>query len=293
MATTQLDMTKIKEEAKKELARRNFADFFSYSHGGIYAPLRHQKYIAPYLQRIADGKRLFLIVELPPQHGKSTFITETFPAYYLMKNPEKLAMIVSYSEDLYKKFGRKNREKFRTYSESLFDLKISSDTASVSEWGIERQLYSTSILGGATGRGSSLLIIDDPIKNRKEANSKTIRDSIYAEWRDTFYSRLSADGSVIIFMTRWREDDLVGRLLKEAKLPWVEIKIPAIAEENDLLGREIGEALLPKLVKMKNGSNKPKPFLVLVDGLLFISKDLHRLEGIFLDVLRLSSTFQL
>ena len=205
MATTQLDTTKIKEEAQKELARRNFADFFSYSHGGIYAPLRHQTYIAPYLQRIADGERLFLIVELPPQHGKSTFITETFPAYYLMKNPEKLAMVVSYSEELYKKFGRKNREKFRTYSETLFDLKISSDTASVSEWGIDGhlgQLYSTSILGGATGRGSSLLIIDDPIKNRAEANSKTIRDKIYAEWQDTFYSRLSATGSVIIIMTR-------------------------------------------------------------------------------------------
>lgn len=261
MATTQHDMTKIKEEAQKELARRNFADFFSYSHGGIYAPLRHQKYIAPYLQRIADGERLFLIVELPPQHGKSTFITETFPAYYLMKNPEKLAMVVSYSEDLYKKFGRKNREKFRTYSESLFDLKISSDTASVSEWGIEGhlgQLYSTSILGGATGRGSSLLIIDDPIKNRKEANSKTIRDSIYAEWRDTFYSRLSATGSVIIIMTRWHEDDLAGRLLKEGNLPWIEIKIPAIAEEGDLLGREIGEALAPEIGKDEDWAKQTK-----------------------------------
>lgn len=261
MATTLLDMSKIKEEAQKELARRNFADFFSYSHGGIYAPLRHQTYIAPYLQRIADGERLFLIVELPPQHGKSTFITETFPAYYLMKNPEKLAMVVSYSEELYKKFGRKNREKFRTYSESLFDLKISSDTASVSEWGIDGhlgQLYSTSILGGATGRGSSLLIIDDPIKNRAEANSKTIRDKIYAEWQDTFYSRLSATGSVIIIMTRWHEDDLAGRLLKEGNLPWVEIKIPAIAEEGDLLGREIGEALAPEIGKDEEWAKQTK-----------------------------------
>ena len=221
----------------------------------------HQNYVAPYLQRIAEGERLFIIVELPPQHGKSTFITETFPAYYLMKNPDKLAMVVSYSEELFKKFGRKNREKFRLYSDELFNLNISSETASVSEWGIQDhlgQLYSTSILGGATGRGANLIIIDDPIKNRAEAESKTIRDKIYAEWQDTFYSRLSADGSVIVIMTRWHEDDLAGRLLKELKLPWIEIKIPAIAEENDLLGRKPGQALAPEIGKDEEWAEQTK-----------------------------------
>ncbi|MGX6994042.1 phage terminase large subunit, partial [Vagococcus penaei] len=87
---TQRDLTKIKDEALKELARRNYADFFYYANGQVFKPLRHQLYISPYLERIANGERLFLIVELPPQHGKSTFITETFPAYFLMKNPNKL-----------------------------------------------------------------------------------------------------------------------------------------------------------------------------------------------------------
>lgn len=259
--TRTVDLENIKSEALKELARRNYADFFYYSNGCTIKPLRHQKFIAPYLQRIADGERLFIIVELPPQHGKSTFITETFPAYYLCKNPDKLVMVVSYSEELYKKFGRKNREKFRLYSDVLFGLSLSSETASVSEWGIQDhlgQLYSTSILGGATGRGSDLLIIDDPIKNRAEAESKTIRDKVYAEWQDTFYSRLSASGSVIIIMTRWHEDDLAGRLLKEQRLPWIEIKIPAIAEENDLLGREIGEALAPEIGKDEEWAEQTK-----------------------------------
>lgn len=247
-----VELEVIRKESLKELARRNFADFFFYTHGCTFKPLRHQLYISPYLDRIANRERLFIIVELPPQHGKSTFITETFPAFFLCKNPDKLAMVVSYSEELYKKFGRKNREKFRLYSDELFDLKLSSETASVSEWGIDNhlgQLYSTSILGGATGRGSDLLIIDDPVKNRAEAESKTMRDKIYSEWRDTFYSRLSANGSVIIIMTRWHEDDLAGRLLKEKTLPWIEIKIPAIAEEKDLLGREVGEALAPEIGK--------------------------------------------
>lgn len=251
----------IKSEAMKELARRNYADFFFYTHNCEKKPLRHQQYISPYLQRIADGERLFIIVELPPQHGKSTYITETFPAYYLGKNPNKLVMVVSYSEELYKKFGRKNREKFKQYSNELFSLNLSPDTASVSEWGIEGhigQLYSTSILGGATGRGSNLLIIDDPVKNRTEAESKTIRDKIYAEWQDTFYSRLSADGSVIIIMTRWHEDDLAGRLIRENRLPWIEIKIPAIAEEGDLLGRQVGEALAPEIGKDEEWAEQTK-----------------------------------
>lgn len=261
MAKTALDSETVRKEAQKELARRDYGEFFYYSHGSTFKPLPHQNYVAPFLQRIADGEQLFIIVELPPQHGKSTFITETFPAYYLMKNPDKLAMVVSYSEELFKKFGRKNREKFRLYSDELFNLNISSETASVSEWGIQDhlgQLYSTSILGGATGRGANLIIIDDPIKNRAEAESKTIRDKIYAEWQDTFYSRLSADGSVIVIMTRWHEDDLAGRLLKEMKLPWVEIKIPAIAEENDLLGRKPGQALAPEIGKDEKWAEQTK-----------------------------------
>ncbi len=251
----------VKKEARKELARRNYLDYFRHAHDYQYEAMRHQRYIAPYLQRIANGEQLFVIVELPPQHGKSTFITETFPSYYLMKNPDRLAMVVSYSEELYKKFGRKNREKFRMYSDELFNLRISSDTSSVSEWGIDGhlgQLYSTSILGGATGRGTNLLIIDDPIKNRAEAESKTIRDKVYAEWQDTFFSRLSADGSVIIIMTRWHEDDLAGRLLKEKTLPWIEIKIPAIAEEDDLLGRKTGEALAPEIGKDEEWAERQK-----------------------------------
>ncbi|WP_413515863.1 phage terminase large subunit [Carnobacterium maltaromaticum] len=261
MELSQTQLEEIAENALIELAKRNYSDFFYLSHRKQFGLLKHQVYIAPKLQEIAEGEQKFIIVELPPQHGKSTFITETFPAYYLGRNPDKLVMVVSYSEELYKKFGRKNREKFRLFSDSLFGLKISSETSSVSEWGIEGHLgslYSTSILGGATGRGSNLLIIDDPIKNRAEAESKTIRDKIYNEWQDTFYSRLTADASVIVIMTRWHEDDLAGRLLKEMSLPWEEIKIPAIAEENDLLGRKIGEPLAPEIGKDKKWAAKTK-----------------------------------
>lgn len=259
--TTQVNIVEVANNALNELAKRYYSDFFYLAHGKQYNLLRHQKLIAKKLQKIIDGEQKFYIIEIPPQHGKSTVITETFPAYFLMRNPDKLAMVVSYSEELFKKFGRKNRDKFRMYANDLFGLSINPTSSSVSNWGIEGhlgELYSTSILGGATGRGSNLLIIDDPIKNRQDADSKTIRDKVYAEWQDTFYSRLSADGSVIIIMTRWHEDDLAGRLLKEGALPWEEIKIPAIAEENDLLGREIGEALAPEIGKDEAWAERTK-----------------------------------
>lgn len=260
--TTQVNMKEVADNALKELAKRYYSDFFYLAHGKQYKLLRHQLLISNKLQEIIDGQQRFYIIEIPPQHGKSTVITETFPAYYLMRNPDKLAMVVSYSEELFKKFGRKNREKFRLQANELFELNLSSQSSSVSNWGIEGhlgELYSTSILGGATGRGSNLLVIDDPIKNRAEAESKTIRDKIYAEWQDTFYSRLSADGSVIVIMTRWHEDDLAGRLLREKALPWEEIKIPAIAEEeNDMLGRKIGEALAPEIGKDEKWAKRTK-----------------------------------
>ena len=200
----QAQLEALANAALEELARRNYSDFFYLSHGKQWDLLRHQKYITDRLQKIIDGEQKYYIIEIPPQHGKSTVITETFPAYYLMRNPDSLVMVVSYSKELYQKFGRKNREKFRLFSDQLFGLKISSETSSVSEWAVDGHLgslYSTSILGGATGRGARLLIIDDPIKNRAEAESKTIRDKIYNEWQDTFYSRLTAGGRGFFIIT--------------------------------------------------------------------------------------------
>lgn len=103
--------------ALEELARRNYGDFFYLSHGKQWDLLRHQKYITDRLQKIIDGEQKYYIIEIPPQHGKSTVITETFPAYYLMRHPDSLVMVVSYSKELFQKFGRKTAKSsacFRT-----------------------------------------------------------------------------------------------------------------------------------------------------------------------------------
>ena len=249
------------EQIRYELARRHYEDYFLLSNPS-YKVMPHNKLIIDKLQKIVDGETHYYIFEMPPRHGKSATISETFPSYYISKNPDNEVMLVSYSADLSVDFGRKNRRKFDEFGEELFGLKVSRSQGSVKEWGPEGyggRVMSTSITGGATGRGADLLIIDDPVKNEQDASSVTIRERVWSEWQSTFSTRLHEGGSIIVIMTRWHEDDLVGRLLREMSYPWEEIKLPAIAEEeHDLLGREIGDALAPQLGWTKEWANKQK-----------------------------------
>lgn len=238
-------------ELKKELARREYESYYVLAFDGEFEILPHVKFICDKLQKIIDGEEKFYIFTLPPQHGKSTAITETFPSYYYLKNPDKSAMIVAYGEDLYKKFGRANKRKIEKLGVPLFNKAIARDVQSVSEVGIKDAkgtMQFVSVQGGATGRPADLLVIDDPIKNRKEAESKTYRDNVWNEWTSSLLTRFHPGGSIIIIMTRWHADDLVGRLLKQNAYDWEVFNLPAICDsENDPLGREIGESLAPAM----------------------------------------------
>lgn len=244
--------------AKESLARRHYTDYFQLANSGMKM-YPHVKLICDKLQKIADGEQHFYIIELPPQHGKSLTITKTFPSYFLMKYPDKHAMVVAYSQDLYSEFAASNRRAFSDWCGSVPypGLKLGKNAAqtfTIQDHG--GGFYATSVLGGATGMSADLLVIDDPIKNAQEAHSITVKNRIWDEWNLTFYPRLQKGGSVIVIMTRWQTDDLAGRLLAESSLPWEEIKFPAIAEDipagtTDTIGRHNGEALCPGLHSLK------------------------------------------
>ena len=241
----------VAEAAQNELARRSFRDYLVKVHRGSYSHFRHTEYVAERLERIAEGQQKHIIIEMPPRHGKSMTVTESFPSYYLSRNPSKRVIAASYSDSLARKFGRLNREKLNEYGGILFDVKLSAINAAQNNWGISGNrggMIATGIGGSITGEGADLLIIDDPFKNAKEAASQTIRDSVWAEWESTLSTRLHKGGSVVVIMTRWHEDDLVGRLLENTPYNWERIRMPAIAEgDDDLLGREEGEPLCPEL----------------------------------------------
>ena len=109
--------------AREELARRSYAYYFLLANSDINAKLYdYIEYICSKLQEIIDGKQKHLILELPPQHGKSMCVTETFASYYLMKYPENQVMVTSYGEDMYTRFARKERQHFTDWANRLFGL---------------------------------------------------------------------------------------------------------------------------------------------------------------------------
>ncbi|MGQ3740857.1 phage terminase large subunit, partial [Bacillus sp. Fil] len=182
----------------------------------------------------------------------SMTITETLPSYYLGNFPEDRVIEISYSDTFARRFGKKNKEKVKQYGADLFAIHISKESSAHDEWLLDNEIggmISRGVLSGITGMGADVMIIDDPIKNREEADSETHRSKIWEEWIDSFSTRLHPGAIVILILTRWHEDDLQGRLLSEEygkPLPWQVYNLPLEAEDDDVLGRTVGEPLWPE-----------------------------------------------
>ncbi|HIU22659.1 MAG TPA: phage terminase large subunit [Candidatus Fimihabitans intestinipullorum] len=244
----------IRNELKKELCRREYSDYVEFVHEGRWIKGKAVSYICDKVQEFieADTGHAFdiLVLSIPPQHGKSMTITETLPSWYLGKFPTKRIIEASYSEDFAQLFGRRNLRKIEQFGKELFNIEkgnIANNTEFELSNGIGGMI-SRGILSGVTGRPADLMIIDDPVKNRQEADSKTYRDRVWAEWNDSFKSRLSFGAKVIIIQTRWHEDDFAGRIIKNEKHVTV-INLKCEADNNDPLGRKPGEALCPEIGK--------------------------------------------
>ena len=233
---------------KYENAREDYCAYMQLSTHGRWKRARHLDLLCELLEEVERGDLTRLIITMPPRHGKSMTVTESFPSWFIGRNPEGRVIEVSYGAELARKFGLNNRRKVDEFGADIFGVQVSRENASATNWGLEGYsggMISAGIGGSITGQGADLLIIDDPIKNRKEAESQTYRDSIWAEWQDTLSSRLHPGGRVVVIMTRWHEDDLVGRLLGQSD-SWHLVNLPALADDKDILGREEGQALWPE-----------------------------------------------
>ena len=241
------------ELARRELARRDYRQYLPYVHGAMWKKTRMSDYIAQRVQAFLTSETGnaydILVVKTPPQHGKSMTLSETLPSWYMGRFPTKRIIMASYNEDSAQRFCRRNSDKIRQFGATLFGVSLAIDRSTELELDNRQgRMISRGIMSGITGNPADLIIIDDPIKNREEANSQTIRDKLWEEWQNSIKSRLAAGAKVILIMTPWHEDDLAARLLNsEANIE--EIRLPVEAEENDPLGREIGDALCPELGK--------------------------------------------
>lgn len=235
------------------LVRANYRAWCYHVHEGRWLPGRAVSWLCERVQEFLKAETGnpydVLVISLPPQHGKSMTITETLPSWYLCRWPERKVIGISYSEDFAQLFGRRNKGKLEQFG-GIFGVCLSKNPNNNTEFETTAGggMISRGVLSGVTGRACNLMIIDDPVKNRQEADSETYRDRVWDEWENSFKTRLAAGAKVIVIQTRWHEDDLAGRLLRTEKHV-TSINLPCEAEEHDPLGRAPGEALCPEIGK--------------------------------------------
>lgn len=235
-----------------QVARKHLNDF-SILTGRDYIPNWHHEIIASELEHIeqfADRDYKILIVEVPPRHGKSQECTIDFPAWYLGKKSSREVIVSSYSGELAVEFGGKTKDKVSgsQYKNIFPTVSLREDARAKGRWMTKEDGGYTAVgVGGSiTGRGADVFVIDDPVKNREEAESEVMQKKCWDWFTSTAWTRLSPHGVVFIIMTRWHRYDLVGRLLDDKDLaPLCKvIRFPAIAEEDESC-RKAGEALWP------------------------------------------------
>ena len=206
---------------------------------------KHQQYLYPKLQAVTDGTIKRLIIFEPPRHSKSETITVRYSSYRLEQNPKLNVILGSYNQKLAIRCSRK----IKRVAEPR--MALAKDRKAVEEWetAMGGGLRAVGVGAGVTGFGAGLIMIDDPIKNRQEAESETYREKTWEWFNDDIYTRLEPGGAIICTLTRWHDDDLAGRLIKEMEEGgehWEVVSLPALAEPNDPMGRAEGKALCPE-----------------------------------------------
>ena len=197
------------------------------------APSPAWPWTAPYLKRvreqldvITDQPDARLMLFLPPRHYKSQLVTVRYTAWRMTQEPGLRCIIGCYNQTLAEKFSRQVRKMVGR------EVMLSRERTAVDDWETVPGggLRAVGVGGGVTGFGASLVIVDDPVKSREEANSQAYRDRCWDWFRDDIYTRLEPGAPIILIMTRWHESDLAGRILEEIPEGWDILRLPAIAE---------------------------------------------------------------
>lgn len=212
---------------------------------------------------VATGIRDRVIISMPPQEGKSQRVSRRGPTWLLQRNPELRIALASYEHGVARRWGRTVRGDIKGHPE--LGLVVAGDTRAAHEWqldGHDGGMYCVGVGGALTGRPVDFMIIDDPVKGPKEADSLVMRDAVWDWWESVASTRLTPGAPVILILTRWHEDDLAGRLIREEPGVWWVLNIPAQADhrpergETDPLGREPGEYLLSARGRTKENWDK-------------------------------------
>jgi hypothetical protein len=207
-----------------------------------YAPAAHHKLLIRELEKVASGEVRKLMVFMPPGSAKSTYASDLFPAWFLAQRSDIRVLAASNTSDLAKSFSRRVRGRIREHSKLLG---IGLGREQEDNWGTTNggEYKAAGVTATISGFRADLGVIDDPVSGQDGASSETEKQRVWDWYWGDFYNRLKPGARQIIVMTRWAEDDLAGRLEEAQGDQWKIIRLPAIAEEQDPLGRQPGEFL--------------------------------------------------
>lgn len=236
---------RIRDEAQKALARRRLLHFTVRTKPGYRVGKLHWL-IANVLELVDAGLLDRVALEMPPRHGKSELASIRFPAWYLGRHPDRQFVAASHTQDLADEFSSKARDVVKASTWPFPQVRLSGNAFAVRRWTVEQQQSDTlwtnvggtytpvGVGAGLTGRGADILSIDDPVKDWVQADSELIRANHWYWYQSVASTRLMPGAAIIMTLTRWHDDDMLGRALKMAESvadadQWFEVRLPALS----------------------------------------------------------------
>lgn len=235
------ELETLKRELEARQARQSLLAFTEFTNP-LYRRAGHHEKIAEKLEAVERGEIDRLMIFMPPRHGKSELASKRFPAWCLGRDPKRQIIAASYNSDLANDFGRNVRNLVAEpeFSQVFPGVTLAADSQAANRMNTNHGgAYVAAGVGTAvTGRGAHIALIDDPFKDREEADSERRRELVWDWYRSTLYTRLMPGGAIVLIQTRWHEDDLAGRLLEQEADQWEVLELPAINADNQALWPE-------------------------------------------------------
>jgi hypothetical protein len=233
-----------KELLKRRSIRLNLTDWAR--HKGFH-PARHHQLIINEIEAFLMSEDEVLLLFAPPGSAKSTYVSILLPSWYLANNPSHSILAATHSVEFAERWGRRVRNDIAT-DENVLAIKLSEDSKAAARWSLESggEYYGVGAGTGISGFRANLGVGDDLFGSREDAYSETVRQKRWDWYQDDFSARLKPGAKRILMNTRWHEEDVAGRVLEQIERQEIKgrvISIPAIAEDNDPLGRQPGEYL--------------------------------------------------